>query len=97
MMWHQRADVVVVGTGVAGLVAALAAHRRGRKVVVLEQQAASGQSSFGNQLASAMSRGGASKPLPEGKVHADAGARRSTRGQPGCQLARERPTGPPLV
>ena len=22
MMWHQRADVVVVGTGVAGLVAA---------------------------------------------------------------------------
>ena len=22
MMWHQRADVVVIGTGVAGLVAA---------------------------------------------------------------------------
>lgn len=37
MMWHQRADVVVVGTGVAGLVAALAAHRRGRKVVVLSK------------------------------------------------------------
>ncbi|MDX1882748.1 L-aspartate oxidase [Mycolicibacterium sp. 120270] len=36
-MWHQRADVVVVGTGVAGLVAALAAHRRGRKVVVLSK------------------------------------------------------------
>jgi L-aspartate oxidase len=37
MMWHQRADVVVVGTGVAGLVAALAAHRRGRDVVVLSK------------------------------------------------------------
>jgi L-aspartate oxidase len=39
MMWHQRADVVVVGTGVAGLVAALAAHRRGRTVVVLSKAA----------------------------------------------------------
>jgi len=39
MMWHQRADVVVVGTGVAGLVAALAAHRRGRKVIVLSKAA----------------------------------------------------------
>jgi L-aspartate oxidase len=39
MMWHQRADVVVVGTGVAGLVAALAAHRRGRNVVVLSKAA----------------------------------------------------------
>src|SRR6476659_9834554 len=37
MMWHQRADVVVIGTGVAGLVAALAAHRSGRKVVVLSK------------------------------------------------------------
>jgi L-aspartate oxidase len=37
MMWHQRADVVVIGTGVAGLVAALAAHRRGRRVVVLSK------------------------------------------------------------
>jgi L-aspartate oxidase len=39
MTWHQQADVVVVGTGVAGLVAALAAHRRGRKVVVLSKAA----------------------------------------------------------
>ena len=37
MIWHQRADVVVIGTGVAGLVAALAAHRRGRSVVVLSK------------------------------------------------------------
>ncbi|MDT5016189.1 MAG: L-aspartate oxidase [Mycobacterium sp.] len=36
-LWQQRADVVVIGTGVAGLVAALAAHRRGRKVVVLSK------------------------------------------------------------
>ena len=35
--WQQRADVVVVGTGVAGLAAALAAHRRGRRVVVLSK------------------------------------------------------------
>src|ERR1041384_2288511 len=35
--WQQRADVVVIGTGRAGLVAALAAHRRGQKVVVLSK------------------------------------------------------------
>jgi L-aspartate oxidase len=35
--WQQRADVVVIGTGVAGLVSALAAHRAGRKVVVLSK------------------------------------------------------------
>ncbi|WP_299562513.1 L-aspartate oxidase [uncultured Mycolicibacterium sp.] len=35
--WQHRADVVVVGTGVAGLVAALAAHRAGRRVVVLSK------------------------------------------------------------
>jgi L-aspartate oxidase len=35
--WEQRADVVVIGTGVAGLVAALAAHRAGRKVLVLSK------------------------------------------------------------
>jgi flagellar basal-body rod protein FlgC len=37
-----------------------AAYRR--KVVVLEQQAGAGASSFGNQLASAMSRGGGQQP-----------------------------------
>jgi L-aspartate oxidase len=37
MSWHERADVVVIGTGVAGLVAALAAHRRGCSVVVLSK------------------------------------------------------------
>jgi L-aspartate oxidase len=35
--WQQRADVVVVGTGVAGLAAALAAHRRGARVIVLSK------------------------------------------------------------
>jgi L-aspartate oxidase len=35
--WQQRADVVVVGTGVAGLAAALAAHRAGRRVVLLSK------------------------------------------------------------
>ncbi len=36
-LWQQRADVVVIGTGVAGLAAALAAHRRGATVVVLSK------------------------------------------------------------
>jgi L-aspartate oxidase len=36
-LWQQHADVVVVGTGVAGLAAALAAHRAGRSVVVLSK------------------------------------------------------------
>ncbi|MDZ4265391.1 MAG: L-aspartate oxidase [Mycobacterium sp.] len=36
-LWRQRADVVVIGTGVAGLAAALAAHRRGCKVVLLSK------------------------------------------------------------
>lgn len=36
-MWQQRADVVVIGTGVAGLAAAVAAHRRGSRVVVLSK------------------------------------------------------------
>lgn len=35
--WSADADVVVVGAGVAGLAAALAAHRRGRKVLVLSK------------------------------------------------------------
>jgi L-aspartate oxidase len=36
-VWQQRTDVVVIGTGVAGLAAALAAHRQGRRVVVLSK------------------------------------------------------------
>jgi L-aspartate oxidase len=35
--WTLTADVVVIGTGVAGLAAALAAHRAGRSVVVLSK------------------------------------------------------------
>ena len=35
--WTHSADVVVIGTGVAGLAAALAAHRGGRSVVVLSK------------------------------------------------------------
>ncbi|HEY0226742.1 MAG TPA: FAD-dependent oxidoreductase, partial [Mycobacterium sp.] len=35
--WTQTADVVVIGTGVAGLAAGLAAHRAGRSVVVLNK------------------------------------------------------------
>ncbi|QUR67381.1 L-aspartate oxidase [Mycobacterium spongiae] len=35
--WRDAADVVVIGTGVAGLAAGLAAHRAGRRVVVLNK------------------------------------------------------------
>ena len=35
--WQESADVVVIGTGVAGLAAALAANRVGRRVVVLSK------------------------------------------------------------
>jgi L-aspartate oxidase len=35
--WEDTADVVVIGTGVAGLAAGLAAHRAGRRVVVLSK------------------------------------------------------------
>ncbi|MDD4865944.1 MAG: L-aspartate oxidase [Mycobacterium sp.] len=35
--WTLSADIVVIGTGVAGLAAALAAHRSGRSVVVLSK------------------------------------------------------------
>ncbi|MCH9667109.1 MAG: L-aspartate oxidase [Actinomycetia bacterium] len=55
-VWRQRADVVVVGTGVAGLAAALAAHRRGRKVVLL--------SKFG-QTATFYAQGGIAVVLPD--------------------------------
>src|SRR6201997_1359708 len=34
---EARTDLVVIGTGVAGLAAALAAHRRGRRVMVLSK------------------------------------------------------------
>ncbi|UQX09775.1 L-aspartate oxidase [Candidatus Mycobacterium methanotrophicum] len=35
--WQESADVVAIGTGVGGLAAALAAHRAGRRVVVLSK------------------------------------------------------------
>lgn len=35
--WQQRADVVVIGTGVAGLAAALAAHRKGGRTIILSK------------------------------------------------------------
>jgi len=37
--WAEHADVVVVGTGVGGLAAALAAHRAGARVIVLNKAA----------------------------------------------------------
>jgi len=37
VVWQQRADVVVIGTGVAGLAAGLAAHRKGARTVLLSK------------------------------------------------------------
>ena len=67
MMWHQRADVVVVGTGVAGLVAALAAHRRGSKVVVLSKAP-----ELGGTTATFYAQGGIAVVLPDTDDSVDA-------------------------
>ncbi|MBO0676372.1 L-aspartate oxidase [Mycolicibacterium sp. S2-37] len=55
--WQQRADVVVIGTGVAGLVAALASHRRGQRVVVLSKA---------GETATGYAQGGIAVVLPDG-------------------------------
>lgn len=56
-LWQQRADVIVVGTGVAGLVAALAAKRRGRRVIVLSKA---------RETATFYAQGGIAVVLPDG-------------------------------
>lgn len=61
--WHARADVVVVGTGVAGLTAALAAHRRGRSVIVLNKA---------GHTATHYAQGGIAVVLPRGDDSVDA-------------------------
>lgn len=55
--WQQRADVVVIGTGVAGLVAALAAHRGGARVIVLSKA---------TETATGYAQGGIAVVLPDG-------------------------------
>lgn len=62
-LWQQRADVVVIGTGVAGLAAALAAHRRGSKVVVLSKA---------DQTATFYAQGGIAVVLPRTDDSVDA-------------------------
>lgn len=62
-MWRQRADVVVVGTGVAGLAAALAAHRQGRTVVLLSKA---------EQTATFYAQGGIAVVLPDTDDSVDA-------------------------
>jgi L-aspartate oxidase len=62
-LWHQRADVIVIGTGVAGLVAALAAHRRGRDVVVLSKA---------SETATFYAQGGIAVVLPDTDDSVDA-------------------------
>jgi L-aspartate oxidase len=54
--WSDTADVVVIGTGVGGLAAALAAHRAGRRVVVL--------SKAGGVTATRYAQGGIAVVLP---------------------------------
>ena len=65
-VWEQRADVVVIGTGVAGLVSALAAHRRGRRVMVLSKA---------NDTATFYAQGGIAVVLPDTDDSVDAHVR----------------------
>ncbi|WP_280828369.1 L-aspartate oxidase [Mycobacterium sp. OTB74] len=55
--WRQRADVVVVGTGVAGLAAARAAHLAGSRVVVVGKS---------RETATAYAQGGIAVVIPDG-------------------------------
>lgn len=63
MSWQARADVVVIGTGVAGLAAALAAHRRGSSVMVLSKA---------GQTATHYAQGGIAVVLPASDDSVDA-------------------------
>lgn len=54
--WQQRADVVIVGTGVAGLAAALAAQRAGARPVILSKA---------DETATFHAQGGVAVVLPE--------------------------------
>lgn len=55
--WRQRADVVVVGTGVAGLAAARAAHRAGARVVLVSKA---------RETATFYAQGGIAVVIPDG-------------------------------
>ncbi len=56
---QQHADVVVIGTGVAGLAAALAAHRRGARVLLLSKA-----SDLSGSTATCYAQGGIAVVLP---------------------------------
>lgn len=58
--WTHRTDVVVIGTGAAGLAAALAAHRAGRSVVVLSKA-----DQAGGATATHYAQGGIAVVLPD--------------------------------
>ncbi|MCZ8379688.1 L-aspartate oxidase [Mycobacterium sp. CPCC 205372] len=65
-MWQVRADVVVVGTGVAGLVAALTAQRHGSRVLVLSKASESE-----GVTATFYAQGGIAVVLPDGLADTD--------------------------
>ena len=65
--WQADADVVVIGMGVAGLAGALAAHRAGRRVIVLNK---AGQTS--GVTATHYAQGGIAVVLPDNDDSIDA-------------------------
>ncbi|GLE51478.1 L-aspartate oxidase [Mycobacterium montefiorense] len=65
--WTHHADVVVIGTGVGGLAAALAAHRAGRNVVVLSKA----EQTYG-VTATHYAQGGIAVVLPDNDDSVDA-------------------------
>jgi L-aspartate oxidase len=72
--WHRDADVLVVGSGAAGIAAALAAARRGRRVLLLSKDGIGGGSTPLAQGGLAAAIGPGDRPSLHQRDTLDAGA-----------------------
>ena len=57
IQWHEEADVIVMGYGGAGAVAAISAHDAGARVLILETQPADTPSKTNHTPSSRLSGG----------------------------------------